>query len=184
MQGGLKKQPDIRKDARAMDFSFTEEQTLLRDSVERFVPDKYDFDTRQKIVASDEGWSRANWQQMAELGLMLGMPFSEEQGGLGGGPIDVMVDHGRVRQGPRGRAVHSHDRCGRRLPAPRHRRRRLKSMCPASSVARPIFAFAYAEPQGRYNLADLVTTAKKDGDGYRDQRPQGRGARRARGPTS
>ena len=67
-----------------MDFSFTEEQTLLRNMVQGFLQDKYDFETRRKIVASDEGWSKDFWQEWAELGL-LAAPFSEEQGGMGGG---------------------------------------------------------------------------------------------------
>ncbi|MFZ3034734.1 MAG: pimeloyl-CoA dehydrogenase small subunit, partial [Parvibaculum sp.] len=40
-----------------MDFSFTEEQTLLRNSVQSLLADKYDFDTRRKIVKSADGWS-------------------------------------------------------------------------------------------------------------------------------
>jgi alkylation response protein AidB-like acyl-CoA dehydrogenase len=63
---------------------------MLRDSVARFVQDDYDFDTRRAIVASDEGMSRENWQTFAELG-WLSVPFAEEHGGFGGGPVDVMV---------------------------------------------------------------------------------------------
>src|SRR5690606_7429268 len=73
-----------------MDFSFSEEQTLLRNSVQSFLQDKYDFDTRSKIVASDEGWRPEYWQQFAELGL-LAAPFPEEMGGLGGGAIETMI---------------------------------------------------------------------------------------------
>ena len=73
-----------------MDFSFTEEQTLLRNMVQSFVSDNYDFDTRMKIVRSEDGMDRAIWQQFAELGL-LAAPFSEEMGGLDGGPVETMV---------------------------------------------------------------------------------------------
>ncbi len=73
-----------------MDFSFSEEQTLLRNSVQSLLADKYDFDTRRKIVKSAEGWSPAMWKQFAELGL-LAAPFSEELGGLGGGAIETMI---------------------------------------------------------------------------------------------
>ncbi|MGB1551205.1 MAG: acyl-CoA dehydrogenase family protein, partial [Parvibaculales bacterium] len=58
-----------------MDFSFTEEQTLLRNMVQSFVQDNYDFDARMKIVRSEEGMSQEIWQQFAELGL-LAAPFS------------------------------------------------------------------------------------------------------------
>ncbi len=148
-----------------MDFSFSEEQTLLRNSVQSLLADKYDFDTRRKIVKSADGWSPAMWKQFADLGL-LAAPFSEEQGGLGGGPIETMIlmeEFGRhlvvepfvetvvlaggfLREG------------GSKAQADAH----IPGIVDGSTV----WAFAYAEPQGRYNLADLVTTAKKDGAGY------------------
>jgi alkylation response protein AidB-like acyl-CoA dehydrogenase len=71
-----------------MDIQFTEEQELLRSSVQRLLRDQYDFDARRKIVASEEGWSRKHWQAFAELGLCAA-PFSESAGGLGGGPLST-----------------------------------------------------------------------------------------------
>ena len=73
-----------------MDFNFTEEQTMIRDSLERLIREKYEFETRQKAIHSDSGWQPEIWQQVAELGLFMA-PFSEEDGGLGGGPIDTMI---------------------------------------------------------------------------------------------
>src|SRR5690606_12309411 len=73
-----------------MDFSFSEEQTLLRNTVQSFLADKYDFDTRRKIVKSAEGWHPDYWKQFADLGL-LAAPFAEEHGGLGGGAIETMI---------------------------------------------------------------------------------------------
>jgi alkylation response protein AidB-like acyl-CoA dehydrogenase len=73
-----------------MDIEFTEEQKILQDSVERMLRANYDFDRRRQIVASDEGRSLMLWQKFADLGL-LGAPFSEESGGLGGGPIATMI---------------------------------------------------------------------------------------------
>ena len=73
-----------------MNFDFTEEQVMLRDSVARFIQDNYDFDTRQRIAGSDEGMSRDNWQTFAELG-WLSIPFAEEHGGFGGNAVDVML---------------------------------------------------------------------------------------------
>ena len=74
-----------------MDFSFTEEQTLLRNMVQSFVQDNYDFDARMKIVRSEDGMSKEIWQQFAEELGLLAAPFSEEMGGLDGGPIETMV---------------------------------------------------------------------------------------------
>src|SRR3989442_8176888 len=73
-----------------MDFDFTEEQRLLRDSVQRLLADHYTFDKRKASLAEPEGWSRALWSQYAELGL-LGLPFAEEHGGFGAGPIEIML---------------------------------------------------------------------------------------------
>ena len=148
-----------------MDFSFTEEQTLLRNTVQSLLQDKYDFDTRRKAVKSADGWRPEFWAQMAELGL-LAAPFSEEMGGLGGGAIDTMilmeefgtrmvvepfletvvVAGGFLREG--GSAAQQEE------------------FIPGIIGGESIWTFAYAEPQGRYNLADLKTTAKKDGAGY------------------
>ena len=89
-QGGLGRSDTTRDQGRQMDFSFTEEQTLLRNSVGKFLADHYDFETFKKISRSDAGWSRENWQQFAELGL-LAAPLPEEFGGLGGGPVETLI---------------------------------------------------------------------------------------------
>ena len=73
-----------------MDIQFTEEQELLRSSVQRLLRDQYDFDARRKIVASEDGFSRKQWEAFAELGLFAA-PFSEDVGGLGGGPLSTMI---------------------------------------------------------------------------------------------
>ena len=74
-----------------MDLSFTEEQSMLRDTVASFLADRYDFETRRKIAQSDAGWRPDYWKAFAnELGI-LGAPFPEAMGGLGGGPIETMI---------------------------------------------------------------------------------------------
>ncbi|MFN4025296.1 MAG: acyl-CoA dehydrogenase family protein [Hyphomonas sp.] len=147
-----------------MDFNFTEEQTMIRDSLARLIREQYDFDTRRKVVASKDGWRPEMWAQFAELGL-LAAPFSEEDGGLGGGPIDAMVVMEEFGKGlvvepflqtvvlaggflKRGSSAQKEDHLAALMTGER------------------VFAFAYAEPKGRYNLADLETTAKKDGGGW------------------
>ncbi|MGY4422437.1 alkylation response protein AidB-like acyl-CoA dehydrogenase [Bradyrhizobium sp. JR6.1] len=84
-----------------MDIQFTEEQELLRSSVQRLLRDRYDFDARRKIVASEDGFSRKHWAAFAELGL-LAAPFPEAAGGLGGGPLSTMIimqEFGRASRG-------------------------------------------------------------------------------------
>ncbi len=76
-----------------MDIKLTEEQELLQSSVQRLLRDQYDFDARRKILASEDGFSRKQWEAFAELGL-LGAPLSEEVGGLGGGPLSTMIVDG------------------------------------------------------------------------------------------
>ena len=73
-----------------MDFVATDTQAMLRDTADRLVRDRYDFEERKKIVASEDGFSRKLWKELAELGL-LGIEIPEEQGGSGGSFADVAV---------------------------------------------------------------------------------------------
>jgi len=148
-----------------MDFSFTDEQSMLRDTVASYLADNYSFDQRRHVVAKEPGWNPAVWKAFAEELGILGAPFSEELGGLGGGPIENMIlmeEFGKalVVEPYLGTVVigggflkHSgHDGAGE-----------LIGQIISGDV---IFAFAQAEPQGRYNLAAVSTTAKKDGAGW------------------
>jgi pimeloyl-CoA dehydrogenase small subunit len=148
-----------------VDFSFTEEQTLLRNMVQSFVQDNYDFDSRMKIVRSEEGMSREIWGQFAELGL-LAAPFSEDMGGLDGGPIETMVI---MEELGRGLVVEPYlptiVLCGGILS--RHASDAQKEAnLPGIIGGEDVWALAYAEPQSRFNPADVLTSAKADGDGY------------------
>jgi pimeloyl-CoA dehydrogenase small subunit len=148
-----------------MDFNFTEEQTMIRDSLAKLIKDKYDFDTRRKVVASKEGWRPDMWAQFVELGLTAA-PFSEEDGGLGGGPIDSMVvmeefGKGLVVEPFLQTVVIGGGFLKRGTTA--QKEEHLAAIIGGEAV----FAFAYAEPKGRYNLADLETTAKKGGAGWK-----------------
>ena len=148
-----------------MDFSFTEEQTLLRNTVQSLLSDKYDFDTRRKVAKSADGWRPEIWAQFAELGL-LAAPFSEEMGGLGGGAIETMIvmeEFGRhLVIEPYVETVVIAGGFLREGGTPAQQEAHIPGIIGGETV----WAFAYAEPQGRYNLADLTTTAKKDGAGY------------------
>ena len=73
-----------------MDFDLTEEQRLLKESVDGLLTDGYDFDQRKKYMAEKGGWSKAFWGKLAEQGL-LGLPFSEEDGGFGAGGVETMI---------------------------------------------------------------------------------------------
>ena len=148
-----------------MDFSFTEEQSMLRDTVASYLADHYSFDQRRAALAKEPGWSPAIWKAFAEELGILGAPFSEELGGLGGGPVENMIVMEEM-----GKALVVEPYLGTVVIAGGF----LKHSGHAGAEAligqiiagEAIFAFAYAEPQGRYNLADLKTTAKQDGAGY------------------
>ncbi|HPF23947.1 MAG TPA: acyl-CoA dehydrogenase family protein [Hyphomonas sp.] len=147
-----------------MDFNFTEEQSMLRDSLAKMIRDQYDFETRRKVVASADGWRKDMWMQFAELGLMMA-PFSEEDGGLGGGPIDAMVVMEEFGKGLVVEPYVPSVVCGGgflKRGTDAQKEEYLSGIMSGENV----FAFAYAEPRGRYNLADLETTAKKDGTGF------------------
>ena len=72
-----------------MNFELSEEQTLLAETIKRFVATHYSFDARAKIIASPAGWSTDVWAAIAEMGL-LGVPFAEAHGGFGGATVDVI----------------------------------------------------------------------------------------------
>lgn len=148
-----------------MDFSFTEEQTLLRNSVQKLVQNDYTFEARRAIAKSETGWKRENWKQFAELGL-LGAPFAEDFGGLGGGPVETMIimeefGRGLVIEPYLGTVVLA----GGFLTHGGSKAQK-DQFIPEIIEGKRVFAFAFAEPQGRYNLADLAVTAKKSGAGY------------------
>ena len=142
-----------------MDFDFTEEQTLLRNMVQSFVQDNYDFDSRMAIARSETGMSRDNWSQFAELGL-LAAPFDESLGGLGGGAIDTMIiteefGKGLVTEPFLPTVV----LCGGLLE--RHASDAQKDAhLPPLIGGEKIWALAYSEPKSRFNPANVQTTAK------------------------
>src|SRR3984893_8579594 len=73
-----------------MDFDLSEEQRLLKESVDGLLNDSYDFDHRKKYMAEKGGWSKAVWSKLAEQG-RLGFPFAEKDGGFGAGAVETMI---------------------------------------------------------------------------------------------
>ncbi len=149
-----------------MDFDLSEEQRLLRDSVDRLMADHYTFDKRKAYLAEPEGWSRAMWRQYAELGL-LGLPFAEEYGGFGGGAIDVMLvmqAFGRALALEPYLATVVLAGTALRLAGSTAQRAALLPQIAAGELR---LAFAHGERQARYDLSDVLTTATRKGGGWR-----------------
>jgi len=148
-----------------MDLSFTEEQSMLRDTVASFLSDKYDFDKRRAIVGSEAGWRPDYWKAFAEDLGILGAPFSEEMGGLGGGATENMIVMEEF-----GKALVVEPYLGTVVIGGGFMKHSgyagAADMIGKIIEGKATIAFAYAEPQGRYTWADLKTTAKKDGAGY------------------
>jgi alkylation response protein AidB-like acyl-CoA dehydrogenase len=148
-----------------MDFNFTETQTLLRDSLARYLADRYDFDTRQKMLATPAGRDPAIWKAFAEELGILGAGFPEAHGGLGGGHVDHMVI---MEELGKAMAVEPYlDTCiiggGALLAAGGQH---ADTLIPAIISGEVIIAFAWAEPRSRYSPARITTRATADGSGW------------------
>src|SRR6201982_3876017 len=148
-----------------MDFDLTEEQRLLRESVERLLADHYGFDKRRAYRGEPDGWSRTLWAQYAEVGL-LGLPFAEDYGGFGGGPIEVMLvmeAFGRVLALEPYLATVVLGGTALQIAGNEEQE---SAILPQVAEAGMILAFAHGERQARYDLSDVLTTAKLQGGGW------------------
>ena len=148
-----------------MDFSFTEEQTLLRDSLSAFLADTYDFDKRRAAVASAGGWRPQVWKALAQDLGILGASFPEELGGLGGGATEVMVVMEEF-----GKALVIEPYLSTVVIGGGFLTRAgtdtAKALIGQIIAGEARLAFAASEPQGRYCLHDLATSASKSGGGW------------------
>ncbi|HET7881174.1 MAG TPA: acyl-CoA dehydrogenase [Acetobacteraceae bacterium] len=148
-----------------MDFDLTDEQRLLKDSVDRLIADQYQFEQRRKYQAEADGWSQALWQQYAELGL-LGLPFAEAHGGFGGGPVETMIVMEAFGRGlvlePYFATVLLGGGLLRRAASPT----RQQELLPQVTQGKLKLAFAHVERQSRYDLSDVATTARQEAGGW------------------
>jgi pimeloyl-CoA dehydrogenase small subunit len=148
-----------------MDFELSEEQRLLRDSVERLLADRYDFEARKRFARQAGGFSAELWRRYAELGL-LALPFAESDGGFGGGCVETMIVMEAL-----GRALALEPYLATvvlgggflRLGASAATRRALVPSIASGALK---LAFAHSERQARYELADVLTTARNNGTGF------------------
>jgi alkylation response protein AidB-like acyl-CoA dehydrogenase len=148
-----------------MNFDYNEEQQLLAASVKRFIDKDYAFDARQKIVASNPGYSDAVWSTLAEIGL-LGLPFSSEMGGFGGSAVDLMSVMDAIGEAlivePYLSTVGLAAQFVARAGSAAQRKAILPSVCAGTLK----MAFAQTEHGARYNLAHVATRARASADGF------------------
>ena len=148
-----------------MDFTFNEEQTMIQDQVEQFIQKEYDWETRQELSNSDLGFGIHNWKTFAELG-WLGIAVSEKNGGFGGSSIETMLIMEEFGKGlvvePFLETVVMSAGILDRHGTDEQKNQALNYVINGEMH----LALAYAEPQSRFNLSDVVTEAKEDGDNF------------------
>lgn len=147
-----------------MNFELTDEQRMLVDTLSRFVAEQYDFATRERIARSPRGYDRAMWRRFGELGA-IGALFAPEDGGFGGTGDDIALVFEQLGRGlvvepflgalVAGRAIAS--------AGSAEQRQWLTRIIDGEAVA----TCAHGEPDSRYELARVATTAIRIDDGWR-----------------
>jgi alkylation response protein AidB-like acyl-CoA dehydrogenase len=145
-----------------MDFSFTDEQKLLADTLSRFVSKEYGFEKRKAILAQPEGFSREVWRALADMGI-LGLPFAEAYGGIGGSAVDTMIVMNAIGAGLVVEPYLSTVVLAGGLIDELGSEAQKKSLLPAIAEGRLVLAFAHGEPQARYEPRAVATQAKRSG---------------------
>ncbi|MEU7768550.1 acyl-CoA dehydrogenase family protein [Nocardia sp. NPDC049190] len=148
-----------------MDFDLTDEQVMLRDTVRDLLARNYDAESRLKTTDTELGWSRDVWRQLAELGV-LGLSFTEEDGGLGAGPVETMVVLEEVGRRLAPEPIVDAVLVPGGLVAAAGSADQRKRILPKVAAGASLLAFAHAEPGVRWPSAELATTAVAPGDTY------------------
>src|ERR1700741_2125775 len=148
-----------------MDFDLSEEQRLLKESLDRLIGDRYAFEQRKSYAQNPQGWSREMWAQFDEIGL-LGLPFEEGHGGSAGGPVETMIAMEAF-----GRALVLEPYLATVVLGGGFLRHsgsagQFAALDPKIADASLPFAFAHTERQSRYDLYDIETRAVRDGTGW------------------
>ena len=149
-----------------MDFDLSDDQRLLKDSVDRLMADKYGFESRKTYLAEPDGWSRPVWAQLAELGL-LGLPFGEQYGGYGGGPVETMLVMEAFGRGLVLEPYFASVILGGGLVRSMGSADQQTDILTAIANGKRLLAFAHIERHSRYDLADVTTTATRAATGWR-----------------
>jgi alkylation response protein AidB-like acyl-CoA dehydrogenase len=137
-----------------MDFGFSQEQQLLHDTLVRFVDQEYSFESRRARVKSEEGFG------------LLGVPIPERYGGFGGSALDVMIV---MEQFGRGLVVEPYLATvilGGQTIVLGGSDAQKAALLPRIATGELLLSVAYGEPQARYQLENVETSAHPDGDRY------------------
>ena len=148
-----------------MNFELDDEQDLLRATTRDLLSGVYDAETRNSVTATDRGWNPEVWRQFAELGL-LGLPFPEDCGGMGAGPVEtmaVMTEIGRaLAPEPLLDAVYTPGGLVAEVGSDAQR----AAILPRVSEGELLLAFAHDEPGSRWPSPAVTTTAARTGESW------------------
>ncbi|MGF6880190.1 acyl-CoA dehydrogenase family protein [Paraburkholderia sp. MM5477-R1] len=148
-----------------MDFDFTDEQRMLKDSVDRLVKDEYGFEQRAKYLAEPDGFSRELWARYADMGL-LGLSFDEEYGGSNCGPVETMIVMEALGRALAVEPYLATVVLGGGLVRLGGNAAQRAAILPQIAQGELQMAFAHSEAQARYDLADVATTARREAAGW------------------
>jgi pimeloyl-CoA dehydrogenase small subunit len=148
-----------------VDFDLSDDQRMIQESVDRLIAERYDFEARKTYAASPGGWSRELWAQYAEIGL-LGLPFDEQYGGFGGGPVETMIVMEAFGRGLVLEPYLSTVVLGGNLLRWGASAEQRAALLPRVADGSLLLAFAHSEGQARYELANVATVARPEGDGW------------------
>ncbi len=148
-----------------MDFSLSDEQAMLKESVVQYIDKSYGFEQRMQVVASSAPYSAEKWAEFADLG-WLSLPFSTDDDGFDGGAVELMLIMQELGRGlviePYLAAVVLAGGCIKRSGNVALR----KLLLPAIMSGESVPALAYAERGSRYTLNHVGVTAVADGEDF------------------
>ena len=146
-----------------MDLSISEEQSAIRDVISRFIENEYDFEKRMSIAEGDSAFDSDVYNFFVEQGFTA-IPFSEEDGGLNGGPVETMLIMKEIGRGlvlePYLENVILAGGVLKRLATDEQKSKWLSKIINGELQS----TLAFTEPQSRFNLNDVATVAKDNGD--------------------
>ncbi len=146
-----------------MDLSVSEEQSAIRDVISRFIENEYDFEKRMSIAEGGSAFDSDVYNFFVEQGFTA-IPFSEEDGGLNGGPVETMLIMKEIGRGlvlePYLENVILAGGVLKRLATDDQKSKWLSNIINGELQS----TLAFTEPQSRFNLNDVATVAKENGD--------------------
>ncbi|MBK3666404.1 acyl-CoA dehydrogenase family protein [Bradyrhizobium diazoefficiens] len=145
-----------------MDFRLTDEQRLLKDTLNRLIAEQYPFDRRRQYQSEKDGWSRAAWARLADLGI-LGVLLPERYGGAGGGPIEAMIIMSAFGRGLLLEPFFATVVLGGNLLTLGASEAQKVLLLPALASGKLLLGFAHTERHSRHDLANVATRARRDG---------------------